>query len=154
MWWIALLIVLVLILIALVLVGMRGESRSLVDSSGVPGTGVPSDERAIELARAGRKIDAIKMVRELHGIGLREAKDWVESLDGRGPRPLPLSVPQQADDGPVVDPAADAEVSRAIEMAVGGKKVQAIKLVRQARGLGLQEAKEFVEAEVRRRTGR
>ena len=35
------------------------------------------------LARAGKKIDAIKLVRERTGLGLKEAKEFVESLDQR-----------------------------------------------------------------------
>ena len=34
-----------------------------------------------DLARRGRKIEAIKAYRELTGVGLREAKDAVEGLD-------------------------------------------------------------------------
>jgi hypothetical protein len=35
------------------------------------------------LARAGKKIDAIKLVRERAGLGLKEAKEFVEALDRR-----------------------------------------------------------------------
>ena len=35
------------------------------------------------LARAGKKIDAIKLVRERAGLGLKEAKEFVEGLDRR-----------------------------------------------------------------------
>ncbi|MBA3269051.1 MAG: ribosomal protein L7/L12 [Acidobacteria bacterium] len=41
-------------------------------------------DEAARLARAGRKIDAIKLVRERGGLGLKEAKAYVEALD-RGP---------------------------------------------------------------------
>lgn len=34
-----------------------------------------------DLARRGRKIEAIKAYRELTGVGLKEAKDAVEGLD-------------------------------------------------------------------------
>ncbi|NBT63336.1 MAG: hypothetical protein EBT02_16380, partial [Planctomycetia bacterium] len=34
----------------------------------------------IELVRAGKKIEAIKLYRESTGVGLKEAKDFVESL--------------------------------------------------------------------------
>ena len=37
--------------------------------------------RARELARAGQKIDAIKLVREETGLGLKEAKEYVERLE-------------------------------------------------------------------------
>lgn len=38
----------------------------------------PAD--VLELKRAGRVIDAIKRYRELTGLGLREAKDYVDRL--------------------------------------------------------------------------
>jgi large subunit ribosomal protein L7/L12 len=38
------------------------------------------DPRLLELIRAGKKIEAIKRVRELTGLGLKEAKDFLDSL--------------------------------------------------------------------------
>lgn len=38
----------------------------------------PTEERVDELLRAGRKIEAIKAYRLLHGVGLKEAKEAVE----------------------------------------------------------------------------
>jgi ribosomal protein L7/L12 len=38
-------------------------------------------ERVKELARAGRKIEAIKVYREETGAGLKEAKDAVEAFE-------------------------------------------------------------------------
>ena len=38
------------------------------------------EHEARELARAGRKIEAIKLVRERTGLGLKEAKEMVERL--------------------------------------------------------------------------
>jgi len=38
------------------------------------------DAQLIELVRAGKKIEAIKLYRESTGVGLKEAKDFVESL--------------------------------------------------------------------------
>ena len=34
----------------------------------------------LRLAQAGNKIEAIKLYREIHGVGLKEAKDAVEKL--------------------------------------------------------------------------
>ena len=36
--------------------------------------------------RAGRKIDAIRLYREQHGVGLVRAKQAVEAIEGRLPR--------------------------------------------------------------------
>ena len=37
-------------------------------------------EKIIELLKADKKIEAIKLYREQTGVGLKEAKDYVESL--------------------------------------------------------------------------
>lgn len=45
-----------------------------------------------QLVAAGRKIDAIKLVRERTGVGLVEAKAYVEAIEaGRPPQPLRVS---------------------------------------------------------------
>ncbi|HLY61979.1 MAG TPA: 50S ribosomal protein L7/L12 [Terriglobia bacterium] len=53
-----------------------GQPSPYVNSGG---TGDPRLAEARELNRNGRKIEAIKRVREVTGLGLREAKDLVES---------------------------------------------------------------------------
>ena len=61
----------------------------LVVRSGAPGSEpaplAPREQADLELDLArcldeGRKIDAIKLYRRLHGVGLREAKEAVERL--------------------------------------------------------------------------
>jgi len=39
-----------------------------------------ADAEVAKLAAAGKKIEAIKLHREITGVGLKEAKDYVESL--------------------------------------------------------------------------
>lgn len=41
-----------------------------------------SDEEIWALLRSGQKIQAIKLYRERTGVGLKEAKDYVEQLEG------------------------------------------------------------------------
>ena len=38
------------------------------------------NQQVLELVKAGQKIQAIKVYREQTGVGLKEAKDYVESL--------------------------------------------------------------------------
>jgi ribosomal protein L7/L12 len=45
-----------------------------------PGPELENEVRA--MLAAGQKIQAIKAAREATGMGLREAKDWVESFEG------------------------------------------------------------------------
>lgn len=51
--------------------------------SGVPAASLPPEieELVRALLTAGRKIEAIKLVREATHIGLKEAKDLVESME-------------------------------------------------------------------------
>jgi ribosomal protein L7/L12 len=82
----------------------------------------------------GNKLEAIRLLRSKTGIGLAAAKDAVETgqlPDGETP---PQSPPR--------DPLP-AEVVAALRM---GSKMEAVKLLREAGGLGLKEAKDIVDA--------
>lgn len=48
--------------------------------SRVPGEVPPTMAEVRRLHAAGRKIEAIKIYRNLHGVGLKEAKEAVERL--------------------------------------------------------------------------
>jgi ribosomal protein L7/L12 len=50
-----------------------------------PARGQEKDEDVLKLLRAGEKIMAIRCYRSLHRVGLREAKDAVESLERENP---------------------------------------------------------------------
>ena len=56
--------------------GLGGESGFSEPASVVAG----EDPRLIELIQDGKEIQAIKLYRELTGVGLAEAKDAVEQL--------------------------------------------------------------------------
>jgi len=96
----------------------------------------PLPEHIADLIRKGRKIEAIKLIREETGVGLQEAKDAVERL-AAGMDPLPASEPV------VVDDVLPAEVEM---LARAGRKIEAIQVLRARTGLGLKEAKERVDA--------
>ncbi|WP_298962286.1 50S ribosomal protein L7/L12 [uncultured Methylobacterium sp.] len=53
----------------------------------------------LDALRNGRKIEAIKIVREMTGMGLKEAKDWVEGLQSQIPTPVPAPVQNYKRDG-------------------------------------------------------
>jgi ribosomal protein L7/L12 len=94
------------------------------------------------LVARGNKIEAIKRLRDLTGLGLKEARDYVESL--------PL-VPSSGDDfppdaQPAPRPLSQAEIDELRALVARGNKIEAIKRCREMTGLGLKEAKDFVEA--------
>jgi ribosomal protein L7/L12 len=64
------------ILAVLLLLRLRSDERVRLPEAAVAGT-LDSVEAAI---LAGRKIEAIKLYREEHGVGLKEAKEAVEAI--------------------------------------------------------------------------
>lgn len=99
---------------------------------------VPAEVQAL-LVR-GQKIEAIKRVREMTGLGLKEAKDYVDSIQqGVSPAALsPVSPPPSGDPGRVEQEAR--------QILATGTTISAIKRVRELTGLGLKEAKDYVDA--------
>jgi ribosomal protein L7/L12 len=97
-------------------------------------------ERIADLIEQGRKIEAIKLLRESTGIGLAEAKAQIEQLSAEAAEhAMPAERPGLDTPGLPEDVLA---------LARGGRKIEAIKLLREQSGLGLKEAKERIEAEV------
>ena len=66
----------------------------LTGTGGAARASAAADDVAPEVAQlvaAHKKIDAIKLVRQRTGAGLREAKDYVDAIEaGRAPQPLPV----------------------------------------------------------------
>ncbi len=103
----------------------------------------------VEALKRGSKIEAVKLYREATGFGLAESVKAVEALPfsltqpgspsrvDRDPRPSGEPEPYG------LTPQKKAAVMAAIQRK---QKIEAIKLYREATGLGLAESKEAVEA--------
>jgi ribosomal protein L7/L12 len=138
--------VVVLVLIGTVAMMLQRSWGSSLDRGGAApsvryhsAADLPDTERAAirALIDAGNKIAAIKRVRELTGLGLKEAKDYVESWQQAGAAPdLTASVG--------APPAASLEEVH--RLALQGQKIQAIKIYRELTSVGLKEAKDYVDA--------
>jgi ribosomal protein L7/L12 len=90
------------------------------------------------LLAGGNKLEAIKRYRQLTGVGLKEAKDYVDALPLSGAIPsLPLSAN--------IAPTAPADLAEVHRLADQGQKIEAIKRYRQLTGVGLKEAKDYVD---------
>ena len=99
---------------------------------------MPTDDTNFEdelraLMAAGRKIEAIKQYRAATGAGLADAKNAVEALERAGSLP-----PRES-----VDSSFEGKI---LSLMKQGKKIGAIKLYREKTGVGLKEAKDFIEA--------
>lgn len=95
--------------------------------------------QVLEAIREGRKVEAIKLYREMTGVDLKEAKKTIERMKELGGADVtPVGFPV----GPAVDDAGEARVREALG---GGRKIEAIKTYREVHGVGLKEAKEAVE---------
>ena len=96
--------------------------------------------RVDQLARAGKKIEAIKLLREQTGLGLKDAKEAVEAIE-RGESVNLSPAPTTS-----VHVVSGVDTARVTQLLMQGKKVDAIKLVREETGLGLKEATDVVDA--------
>lgn len=82
--------------------------------------------------RSGRKIEAIKLLRKATGWGLAETKTALEAT---------------FDGAKILAPSNPTNLVAAIEAALArGDKLIAIKLLKDATGLGLKEAKDRIES--------
>lgn len=128
-----------------------------------PGPLTPSVIAEIDALVAGeQKISAIKVLREHSRLSLREAKDqidaWVPTSSGTmDPTPVSLArsdsrpagapsyagQPSPSDAVAHLDPNVRAEIGRLI---AAGQKISAIKLLREATGLGLKDSKDAIES--------
>ena len=90
-------------------------------------------EHIADLIQQGRKLEAIKLIREESGVGLAEAKAAVDQLSGA--QALGRSEAAAPED-------VDAEVQA---LAYEGRTIEAIKRLREQTGLGLKEAKALIE---------
>ena len=88
----------------------------------------------------GKKIEAIKLFREMTGLGLKEAKKVVDAIeeDSDGDTTLELELEEVEE----INEVDGSEIKRILR---NGDKIKAIKLYRKMTGLGLKEAKEAVE---------
>ena len=95
------------------------------------------EDQVRELVRRGRKIEAVKLVRENTGLGLAEALRAVEAVEAGG------RLPQVKRPQPVMLGDVRGQI---MALKDRGKAIEAIKLIRQATGLGLKDAKDLYEA--------
>ncbi|MEU6409003.1 ribosomal protein L7/L12 [Microbispora sp. NPDC046933] len=100
----------------------------------LPPVSADLQHRVRELYAENKQIEAIKLIREQTGLGLKEAKDLAEALASG--RPLPVAPGHARHD----------LASRVRELKAAGRGEQAVFLVRGETGMGQSEAERFVDA--------
>ncbi|MFI7429281.1 50S ribosomal protein L7/L12 [Micromonospora sp. NPDC049836] len=133
-------VALVVVLVVVVLVPLllrRGRPRDLVAPDRPIGDG---QAEVLRLARQGRTIDAVKVLRQQTGLSLLDAKRVVDLLAAGGTWTPGAPAPGT---GSKVDDAVRAEAARLLQR---GRKIQAIKVVREHTHLSLADAKRYVES--------
>jgi ribosomal protein L7/L12 len=104
-----------------------------------------------KLVASGRMIDAIKLYRDATGLGLKEAKDAIDRYADGGS--LELAADMAARNAVHAGAQIDGEIKALLE---AGRKIDAIKLLRDRSGLDLKTAKDIIdskEGDVRRARG-
>jgi ribosomal protein L7/L12 len=99
-------------------------------------------EELAELIASGQKIEAIRRVRELTGLGLADAKELVEKLAAG----KPVSLAPRISTAPSISEIDDDLAAEVRAMVARGEALGAIRLLRQRTGCGLKEGRERVEA--------
>ncbi|MBX9689158.1 MAG: ribosomal protein L7/L12 [Candidatus Obscuribacterales bacterium] len=99
-------------------------------------------ESILRCVKEGRKIEAIKELREISGLGLKEAKDKIDELHFRISSGQHLVAGIQAPSSRVLSVDAAPEL---VELVRAGHMIEAIKFQRDKTGMDLSSAKEFVD---------
>jgi large subunit ribosomal protein L7/L12 len=95
--------------------------------------------------------DLQKLVEEISGLSLLEARDLVKGLEEKlgvkAMAPMAMAAMPMAGAGAAAEaaPAEEKTEFNVILTGFGDKKIQVIKVVRELTGLGLKEAKDLVE---------
>lgn len=107
-----------------------------------PRPSLPQD--VIDAIGRGNRIEAVKRLREAARVDLKTAHEAIEAwANGQPLPPLPdLSVSTAA----LSQAAASLLPDDVLDALRGGNRIEAIKRLREATGLGLKEAKDLVEA--------
>lgn len=96
-----------------------------------------------QMLNQGIKIEAVKLVKEKLGLGLKEAKDFVDDIENGQNPTVSSSTLTSSDNLQAID--SEEFVQKIYHLLYKNQKIEAVKLVVDAQGLGLREAKEYVD---------
>ena len=108
-------------------------------------------QRIVQTLNSSGKIQAVKELKDATGWGLKQSKDFVDGME----QDTSLQTPEPGEQTPVAVNVAAADIDfddldrdgllRVMAEIREGRKINAIKEMREMTGLGLKEAKDLVE---------
>ena len=105
--------------------------------------------RLTDLILAGQKIEAIKVYKDITGMGLRESKEFIDDFEAQLRREhpdFPGSVAfNPKPHRPSLGNMPEDDAKKMTDLIFAGQKLAAIKMYRDATGLGLKESKQFID---------
>lgn len=127
--------------------GCGAHLGSALEASGRGRIGSTVDQgdtlaRVAQLVSQGKKLEAMKVYREVSGVSLAEAKAAVEAIADAAAGGISSAASQEAAAGPI-DDAFEAEL---VALLRGGQWITAIKLYGERTGSQLRESKAFIDA--------
>ncbi|MDP3229489.1 MAG: hypothetical protein Q8N13_16135 [Acidovorax sp.] len=105
-------------------------------------TGDPLPPAVLAAVAQGRTMDAVKQLREAHGLGLKEAKDIIDAHGHAHAQPTAPARPT----GFTASTAMGSVPDTVLQALAQGHKIEAVRLLREHAGIGLKEAKDRVDA--------
>jgi ribosomal protein L7/L12 len=137
--WYWLVVVVVLAVIGFVMVSRR-TVRSRVDPTDI--TITPELAREVrDLYMKNKKLEAVKALREATGLGLADAVRIADKLGATG-KPAATANPAVTSTAMAIGPDHQDEIR---SLVAAGQQIQAIKKVRELTGMGLKDAKDYVD---------
>lgn len=121
------------------------KSKSEQISAPVPSMSLEDTKQVvIKMLAENSKIQAIKFVKDNTGVGLKEAKDFVESIERTCV--IDYQSVQQRQNSQFANFISPDLEQKVRNLLAQGQKMEAIKLVKDSTDLGLKECKEYVES--------
>ena len=135
--WFWILVVVAAVLVVIVMLGRRAASSRIDPTQVSIDPALAAQVR--ELYAKGDKLPAVKALRAATGLGLADAIRIADKL-GAGAQPTKPAIAKslQANIGPDHEQELQSLVA-------AGQQIQAIKLVRELTGMGLQDAKNYID---------
>jgi ribosomal protein L7/L12 len=132
----------ILAVVITILISSRRKERTVFNTDKIGGISTGNfDERLKSLIDQWKIMDAVKLVRETKGLGLKESKDYINKFM-RGEEYEEIAF-ESAENEEVIEPEElDGKV---FELLMKKRKIDAIKLVKENLDIGLKEAKDYVE---------